>query len=374
MREYIVQPGDTLAVIARRELGSPGKWRRIAEANGLTNPDVLRVGQRLLIPSPAAVTVPTVLDPAIPATEGATEEVTFSQEGGTVVALLPGGDRLVLGRRFRKGISRVGQHEPEAFVGSDALTDLALSRSEINVMVGTAENEGNLDAINTWDAAFHSFGMFQWTAGTGDTAGELPALLARIKADHPQTFENYWGQFGLDVLDLRGSTGRFSLDGSTVETAADKEALRDYAWVLRFARAGADVNVHAAEILHAISRIDRFYFRRQERLGGRPLSEIITSEYGVALLLDNHVNRPGYVVRCVEQALANRGLAPAAAATADDATESGLLQEYLTVRETFGRTPMTNAAGRARVTRAHVDAGRLSEARESFQSNRAARA
>ena len=104
------------------------------------------------------------------------------------------------------------------------------------------------------------------------------------------------------------------------------------------------------------------------------MSEIITSEYGVALLLDNHVNRPGYVVRCVEAALTNRILDPDDAAGADDATESALLQEYLAVRETFGHRPMTNAAARARVTRAHVDAGRLSEARGSFRSNRDARA
>lgn len=282
----------------------------------------------------------------------------------------------MLGTRFRKGVSRHGQQQPEDFINNhaDSLRDLALSQSEINVMLGTAENEGNLDAVNTWDDAFHSFGMFQWTAGAGDAAGELPTLLNRIKQQHPDTYDNYWSQFGLDVIDVGGRTGRFSLDGTTLTTAASKEPLRDYAWVLRFARAGADATVQSLELVHAISRIDGFYFTRRSRLGGRALSEIVTSEYGVALLLDNHVNRPGYVVGCVAEALTDNGLTPDAAAAADDATERSVLRSYLTIRATYGKRPMTNAAGRAAVTREYLDAGRLSETRGSFRSNREARA
>ncbi len=177
-----------------------------------------------------------------------------------------------------------------------------------------------------------------------------------------------------NVIDVGGRTGRFSLDGTTLTTAASKEALRDYAWVLRFARAGADATVQSLELVHAISRIDGFYFTRRSRLGGRALSEIVTSEYGVALLLDNHVNRPGYVVGCVAEALTDNGLTPDAAAAADDATERSVLRSYLTIRATYGKRPMTNAAGRAAVTREYLDAGRLSETRGSFRSNREARA
>ena len=63
-----------------------------------------------------------------------------------------------------------------------------------------AWNEGNLDAINTWDNAFLSFGLFQWTAGTGSGKGELPALLARIKNEDRDLFDKYCGQHGLDVV------------------------------------------------------------------------------------------------------------------------------------------------------------------------------
>jgi hypothetical protein len=36
---------------------------------------------------------------------------------------------------------------------------------------------------------------------------------------------------------------------------------------------------------------------------GYYISELITSEYGISLILDNHVNRPGYLKPCLEKAM-----------------------------------------------------------------------
>lgn len=47
---YIVQPGDTLWSIARRLYGNPLLYTQVAEANSLSNPDLIRPGQRLTIP------------------------------------------------------------------------------------------------------------------------------------------------------------------------------------------------------------------------------------------------------------------------------------------------------------------------------------
>ena len=45
-----VMPQDTLALIAYQEYGNPGRWRHIAEANGIEDPQDLRPGQVLAIP------------------------------------------------------------------------------------------------------------------------------------------------------------------------------------------------------------------------------------------------------------------------------------------------------------------------------------
>ncbi len=52
LSEYIVQPGDSLAGIARILLGGEAQWRRLYEANrdSIPDPDRLQVGQRLRIP------------------------------------------------------------------------------------------------------------------------------------------------------------------------------------------------------------------------------------------------------------------------------------------------------------------------------------
>ena len=85
-------------------------------------------------------------------------------------------------QQFRKGLFTSGDRKPLTFVESHGaeLRALGVTQSELNVMIAVAENEGNLDAINTWDNAFLSFGLFQWTGGTDTARGELPALLARI--------------------------------------------------------------------------------------------------------------------------------------------------------------------------------------------------
>jgi nucleoid-associated protein YgaU len=52
-REYVVRPGDTLAKIAKRELGREDAWRAIYERNraGIRDPARLQVGTTLRIPS-----------------------------------------------------------------------------------------------------------------------------------------------------------------------------------------------------------------------------------------------------------------------------------------------------------------------------------
>lgn len=50
-KQWTVKQGDRLADIAAQEYGDPGKWRAIAEANGIDNPLMLDVGQKLEVPT-----------------------------------------------------------------------------------------------------------------------------------------------------------------------------------------------------------------------------------------------------------------------------------------------------------------------------------
>jgi len=271
--------------------------------------------------------------------------------------------------RFKQGAYFYGDRKPLDYINNqrNSLNDLGLTDSAINVMVAVAENEGNLDAVNTWDNAFMTFGMFQWTAGVQSGPGELPALLQKIKAADDPVFQNYFGRHGLDVIDANDITGFFTLDGQPLATAALKERLRTYEWAFYFWLAGQDPRVQSTEIQHALSRINTFYRARGYRVKGYDIADLVTSEYGVGLILDNHVNRPAYIKPCLEKALDQTGLKrPQNWGTA---AERRLIKAYLKIRETHGRYPMTHAARRAAVTKKYLDNGTISDERGSFQYN-----
>lgn len=55
---YVVRAGDTLSTIARRALGDAARYGEIAKLNGIANPNLIRVGQRLTLPGGAAAPAP----------------------------------------------------------------------------------------------------------------------------------------------------------------------------------------------------------------------------------------------------------------------------------------------------------------------------
>jgi peptidoglycan hydrolase-like protein with peptidoglycan-binding domain len=271
--------------------------------------------------------------------------------------------------RYKQGVYVLGQHKPLDFINASrpSLSGIGLTDSAINIMAAVSENEGNLDAVNTWDNAFITFGMFQWTAGVESDPGELPALLRKIKMADEAVFQKYYGQHGLDIIDTDEISGFFTLAGQRLAASFQKEQLRTYEWAFYFWLAGQDPVVETIEIQHALSRINTFYRSNSYRVRGHFIAELVTSEYGVGLLLDNHVNRPGYVKPCLQKAMDQTGLGDPQ--TWDTAEERQLIDAYLKIRETHGRYPMTDAAKRAAVTQKYLTDGIISDERGSFQFN-----
>ncbi|BBC23940.1 LysM peptidoglycan-binding domain-containing protein [Pseudanabaena sp. ABRG5-3] len=382
MQEYIVKAGDTLSSIARNLLGANGDWREIARINNITNPSSLQIGQRLLIPksntpppqNPEVAMVRNTLQGVYPPNKIA---ISFTTVGSDLIAnLLNTGQQERFAKTRDLGLYRFGIFKLRDFIiyGSGLLQQLQMSPSEINVMLVTAANEGSLDAINTWDNQYLSFGIFQWTLGSAGQAGELPALLSNLKRRYPTEFQYYFGQFGVDTISMDGVTGWLSLNGKQLVNAADKNIMRQPIWALRFAIAGMDALVQSVQVLHAISRLDQFYFRPSQTLQGFALSQLLTSEFAVALLLDHHVNRPSHVIGCVADAIARSGLTAAQIAQGSRDNEALIIQNYLILRETYGgANAMTKSRERAESIRNAIATGNLSPQRFSFRSNRQSR-
>jgi hypothetical protein len=189
--------------------------------------------------------------------------------------------------------------------------------------------------------------------------------LKKIKTANSDLFFDYYGQYGLDVINVNDVTGFFTLNGKKLSTSVDKEQLHSYDWVFYLWKSGQDPLVKSIEIQHALSRLNRFYKDDNVKVNGHFISDLVSSEYGVGLLLDNHVNRPAYVKPCIEKAMNQTNLqSPQNWGTAE---EQKLINAYLKIRENYGKYPMTDANKRADVTKKYLDNGIISDKRGSFK-------
>lgn len=162
------------------------------------------------------------------------------EKGKTKVYVSDGKDKVKFAK-FRKGVYTVGSQKTADFIKENKSSLSGnLTESAMNLMIAVSENEGNLDAVNTWDNSFMTFGMFQWTIGVSGDPGELPALVKKIKAADESVFQKYFGQYGLDLGKTGKINGYFTLKGAgdtevvTLNTSENKELLRNYEWGLLF--------------------------------------------------------------------------------------------------------------------------------------------
>lgn len=341
--QILSQSGGWLEVDAKQDNATPHGW---VSANYVT--------------MDAAVAAPPAT--VVPVADDATHPVR--QVNGSVIG--PGGDPF--GKAYHPdGFYVSGSTTLTAWLGVTT-SPTGISPSSANVLQAVVNNEGHMEAVNSYDDAFLSFGLQQWTSGPGNTPGELAALLQEIRSLDPAAFQDCFGRYGLGVSLGAAApgwpqTGFLSLAGNVLGTGDAKQVLRSPEWAYRFWRAGHVDSIRRAQADLAAQRI-RLACGRETH--NHPAGAWLTSEYGVALLLDEHVNRPGHVPGTVSTALdamiAN-GVSDDPAAWGD-AQEAELISRYIAQRNT---TSMTNSAGRAQQIAKCVQQGMISDKRGSYR-------
>ena len=277
-------------------------------------------------------------------------------------------DGSIFAFRNPRGFHTSGLTSLGAYLAAAGTALAAWPSSKLRVVQAVSLNEGNLEAINSYDNCFMSFGLFQWTAGPAQDAGELAGLLDRIKQRDAAKFHEYFGSFGLDaVITHPGklTIGFLSLRDTRLDSPESKAPLRAAEWAYRFWRAAHDDTVRICQIDLAVARIDAFYDDAITLPGGgttRNINQYITSELGVSLLLDEHVNRPGHVPDTLKNGITDyvKGTRRADPFVWTDDDEKKVIQAYIRIRN---GTNMTDSQKRAdKITQS----GQVSAQRGSF--------
>lgn len=210
--------------------------------------------------------------------------------------------------RYGKRLGLAGNDPPDLY---DMLIDgksveVKLPAEVKRIWASLWNVEGGLEAVNTYDNQFITFGPFQHAGGTGGDPGELAGVLSLVKEQHPELFHELFIARGLDVKRAGGGemkTGHFIFDGQKLTSPAAKEALRAFypAYLLRMAMEH-DVfrNSFMAQGLRRLDVIRGWSATLETE--NQPivtvhLAEAYRSELGQALILDAHINRPNVARR-----------------------------------------------------------------------------
>lgn len=326
-------------------------------------PSMTRLAGNVAAASPATVTAPAVAatapaSPSFPIPDDAAHPVRIDG----VHALTPDGRPFA--RRTNSGWFASGVTSIPALLAKNSEAGAGIPPSHLAIVSAVSGNEGKLEAINSYDNAFLSFGVMQWTLGSGDAQGELAALLARVRTDDASAYQDCFVRFGLDLsIAAQATSGGVVLSGVKIASASDKAQFRSPEWAYRFWRAGNHPSIRRSQIRHAVARIDRF---SGIVVRGYRLSDWLSSELGMALLLDQHVNRPGHVPATIARAITDvlgSGKVGADPSSWSDTDEHQLIEHYLALR---AQTSMTNSQSRANQLFGAAQAGLLKSTRRSF--------
>jgi len=163
------------------------------------------------------------------------------------------------------------------------------------VIYAIAKNEGSIgdnyhggyNAINTYDDAALSIGLFHWNNDY------LWDLLSDYKKQYPQNYDMYITKYGLNISDNTGGVRKFLVDGNIVHSNfKNLGELRKLKFVYCFIKAATDPNFRSLQIKHAEIWIKKDIIETKFR--DKPRNVYITSEHGIALVVDLSVNAGHY--------------------------------------------------------------------------------
>jgi hypothetical protein len=256
---------------------------------------------------------------------------------------------------------------------ADLVANNTVTEDEKNILIAMSENEGKLDAVQSYDSEIITAGAMQKTINP-EGYGELPIQMWEFKTLHPEKYACYVENCKWLIEEEK--TERKNAAGVVISTTLKYKASYDgvtAAALKAKIRAGFEASKYGSKVEckpmepiinlmkdddYQIKQIKDFIKRLNSALDKTPtgysykISDFVKSNLGKATVLDHDVNRPGHVANCFGEALdgffkANSKVSknPADWDTKFADYETKILEIYGPLRGT-GSYSMTNASKR----------------------------
>ncbi|WP_276877847.1 PAAR-like protein [Chryseobacterium joostei] len=194
-----------------------------------------------------------------------------------------------------------------------------VSVEEKEIILAMSENEGNMDAIQSYDSEALTVGAMQKTLTT-DGYGELPIQMWEFKQDYPDKFKELFENCGWKVKEIEIPQKNKKVikkyqayyndtTGSALKTLIRKgfDAKTNKKNVVcapiePFINACKDADFQGKQIVDFIKRLHSAINKKPTGYTNS-IKDFVKSKLGKATVLDHDVNRPGHVSNCFRDAL-----------------------------------------------------------------------
>ena len=274
------------------------------------------------------------------------------------------------GPLYKGGITLASYTRWDGLVSSGKITS-----DEKTILIAMSENEGNMDAVQSYDSEVITAGAMQKTVKDQENLegkGELSTQFAKFRDAHPDLYASYAKSCGWTVEGTGSSAVIYYSDslltqGNKITSTELKKLLRQgcientYNQKVHNKPLAALVKVLTLpeyldiQVLDFIERLHSAENKVVLSAGNKKIKDFIKSNFGRAVVLDHSVNRPGYVAPDFSKAIENFhknnptvSLDPQTWGNESASYESKLLEEYKLTRR------MTNSSLRFNTLKAKL--------------------
>jgi hypothetical protein len=200
-----------------------------------------------------------------------------------------------------------------------------ITLSEQKILIAMSENEGNLDALHSYDSEVITAGAMQKTVKDKidfEGKGELSTQLAKFRDRHPDLYRSHVEYCGWSVEGSGSSAVIYYRDkvltqGNNITSTKLKTLLRQgcnkstYGKTVYNKPLAALLKVLSLpeyfdlQVLDFIERLKNVENKIVVNAGNKKIKDFVQSDFGRAVVLDHSVNRPEYVAIDFKQALEN---------------------------------------------------------------------